>query len=139
MMKKVNGIMTGLLVLSASAILFSMTRTFQEPAEAWEVPAEYKNMKNPVSADDESMKTGRLLYTKNCASCHGRAGLGDGVKARGLDTHPGDFSGDAFQGQTDGEHFYKTKFGRGEMPKYENKIPDEDIWNIVNYMRSFKK
>ncbi len=46
---------------------------------------------------------------------------------------------DKYQGQTDGEHFYKTKFGRGEMPKYENKVPDTEIWNIVNYMRTFKK
>ena len=73
------------------------------------------------------------------ASCHGKVGLGDGVKARALKTHPGDFSGPAFQNQTDGEHFYKTKFGRDEMPKYEGKLSDDDIWNIVNYMRTFKK
>jgi hypothetical protein len=67
------------------------------------------------------------------------AGLGDGVKARALKTFPGDFSSAAYQDQTDGEHFYKTKFGRGEMPKYEGKMSDNDIWNMVNYMRTFKK
>jgi hypothetical protein len=25
------------------------------------------------------------------------------------------------------------------MPKYEGKLSDDDIWNIVNYMRTFKK
>jgi len=25
------------------------------------------------------------------------------------------------------------------MPKYESKLADEDIWNIVNYMRTLKK
>jgi mono/diheme cytochrome c family protein len=79
------------------------------------------------------------LYTKNCASCHGKAGLGDGVKARALKTFPGDFSKTDFQGQTDGDHFYKSKMGRGEMPKYEGKLADNDIWNLVNYMRTFKK
>ena len=65
--------------------------------------------------------------------------MGDGVKARALKTSPGDFSKAEFQGQTDGDQFYKTKTGRGEMPKYEGKMSDDDIWNVVNYMRTFKK
>ena len=132
MMKNVNKILSVLVILLGSAILISMTHTYQDPAEPWEVSAKFKNMENPVKADDASVKTGRMLYTKNCASCHG-------MKARGLDTFSGDMSSDAYQGQTDGEHFYKSKFGRGEMPKYENKIPDEDIWHMVNYMRTFGK
>jgi mono/diheme cytochrome c family protein len=64
--------------------------------------------------------------------------LGDGVKARALKTFPGDFSKAEYQDQTDGDHFYKTKTGRGEMPKYEGKLQDNDMWNIVNYMRTFK-
>ena len=68
-----------------------------------------------------------------------KSGLGDGPKARMLDTFAGDFSGAFFQNQTDGEHFYKTKEGRDEMPGYDKKLTDEDIWNIVNYMRTFKK
>ena len=44
-----------------------------------------------------------------------------------------------FNGQSDGELFYKTKIGRGEMPKYEGKIGDDDIWFMVNFMRSLKK
>ncbi len=135
-MSKILGMMSFLFV---AALFVSMTFTAQEPAEPWEVPAKYKNMENPETADAESVKVGRMLYTKNCASCHGKTGLGDGSKARGLDTHPGDMSGSAYQSQTEGEHFYKSKFGRNEMPKYENKIADEDLWHIVNYMLTFKK
>jgi cytochrome c553 len=29
--------------------------------------------------------------------------------------------------------------GRGEMTKYEGKLSDDDIWNIVNFMRTLKK
>lgn len=111
----------------------------QEKPKPWPVPDEYKNMKNPVASTDASIKAGQTLYIKYCASCHGKTGLGDGVKARSLKTFAGDFSGAEYQNQTDGEHFYKTKFGRGEMPKYEGKVSDEDIWNMVNYMRTFKK
>ena len=131
-MKKV---FISLMAVIVAFALISMT-TGQEP---WEVPAKFKSMKNPVEASSTSVKTGGMLYKKHCASCHGKVGLGDGVKARTLETFPGDFSGDVYQKQTDGEQFYKTKFGRGEMPKYDKKIEDEDIWHMVNYMRTFKK
>ena len=138
-MKKVMKSVLGLAIAGVMmTALLSMDIPQDEP-KPWPVPAEYKNMENPVEADSENLMIGRMLYKKHCASCHGRKGLGDGPKARNLDTFSGDFSGDYYQDQTDGEHFYKTKFGRDEMPGYENKLSDEDIWTIVNYMRTFKK
>ena len=110
-MNKMNKVLGMMSFLFVAALFVSMTFTAQEPAEPWEVPAKFKSMENPEAADAESVKVGRMLYNKNCASCHGKTGLGDGSKARGLDTHPGDMSGSAYQSQTDGEHFYKTKFG----------------------------
>jgi mono/diheme cytochrome c family protein len=127
-----KSIMSGMALILISAAIIAQEKP-------WIVPAEFKNMKNPVAKNDASIKAGMALYVKHCASCHGKTGLGDGVKARVLKDFPGDFSGPAYQNQTDGEHFYKTKFGRGEMPKYEGKLSDEDIWNMVNYMRTFKK
>ncbi|TAL68533.1 MAG: cytochrome c [Bacteroidetes bacterium] len=126
-----------LLLMSATVLMLSATMLAQP--KPWVVPANFKTMKNPVAKSDASNKAGLALYTKNCASCHGKAGLGDGVKARALKDFPGDFSKADFQGQSDGDHFYKTKFGRSEMPKYEGKLTDDDIWNVVNYMRTFKK
>jgi len=126
----------GLILLIAIGL---MSFTIQDTQEPWEVPSEYKTMDNPVTVDDGSLKEGAMYYKKYCASCHGKTGLGDSPRSRMLKTFPGDFSGDVYQKQTDGEHFYKTKFGRGEMPKYDKKIPDEKIWDMVNYMRTFKK
>jgi mono/diheme cytochrome c family protein len=126
-----------LFLTGSAALLLSITLSAQP--KPWVVPANFKTMKNPVAVGDASSKAGSLIYTKNCASCHGKTGLGDGVKARSLKSSPGDFSKAAFQGQSDGELFYKTKTGRDEMPKYEGKLADDDIWNTVNYMRTFKK
>jgi len=122
----------------SSIMIFMSISLFAQP-KAWVVPANFKTMKNAVAAGDVSTKAGMNLYTKNCASCHGKTGLGDGVKARALKTFPGDFSKVDFQKQTDGELFYKSKIGRDEMPKYEGKLSDDDIWNLVNYMRTLKK
>jgi mono/diheme cytochrome c family protein len=125
------------LLFTGAAVLLLSTALVAQP-KPWVVPANFKSMANPVAKGDASNKAGKTLYDKNCASCHGKAGLGDGVKARALKTFPGDFSLAEYQDQTDGDHFYKTKTGRGEMPKYEGKMSDTDIWNVVNYMRTFK-
>jgi mono/diheme cytochrome c family protein len=126
------------LTFISSVIIFLSISLTAQP-KPWVVPANFKTMKNPLAAGEASTKAGLALYTKNCASCHGRAGLGDGVKARSLKDFPGDFSKADFQTQTDGDLFYKTKSGRSEMPKYEGKLTDNDIWNVVNYMRTLKK
>ena len=125
------------LLFTGAAVLLLSTALVAQP-KPWVVPANFKSMANPVAKGDASNKTGKTLYDKNCASCHGKAGLGDGVKARALKTFPGDFSLAEYQDQTDGDLFYNTKTGRGEMPKYEGKLSDTDIWNVVNYMRTFK-
>jgi mono/diheme cytochrome c family protein len=126
-----------LFFVSSVIVLFSASLIAQP--KPWVVPANFKTMKNPVAQGDASTKAGLAVFTKNCASCHGKTGLGDGVKARALKNFPGDFSKPAFQNLSDGEIFYKTKTGRDEMPKYEGKLTDDEIWNTVNYLRTFKK
>jgi mono/diheme cytochrome c family protein len=136
-MKTLKLIFVSTVVMILGIALISMNITPQ--GKPWNVPDNFKTMKNPVAKNDASNKAGMALYQKNCSSCHGKTGLGDGVKARALKDFPGDFSKADFQGQSDGEHFFKTKSGKDEMPKYEGKLTDDDIWNIVNYMRTFKK
>jgi mono/diheme cytochrome c family protein len=117
-------------------ISYSFTTAIQDK---WVVPAKYVSMKNPVPADQDA-SIGKSLYDKHCKSCHGKEGYGDGTKAEGLKGDLGDFSSAEFQKQTDGELFYKTTFGRDDMPEYSKKIPDdEDRWLVVNYMRTLKE
>ena len=122
-----------------NAVVLLLSATLVAQTKPWVVPANFKSMKNPVAMSDASILAGQTLYNKTCAACHGKTGLGDGPKSKSLKTALSDFSKAEFQNQTDGEHFYKTKTGRGEMTKYEGKLSDDDIWNIVNYMRKFKK
>jgi mono/diheme cytochrome c family protein len=126
-----------LFITSIAALL--LTTTLVAQTKPWVVPANFKTMKNPIAMSDASTQAGQALYIKTCAACHGKTGLGDGPKAKSLKTAPGDFLKAESQNQTDGEHFYKTKTGRGDMPKYEGKMTDDDIWNVVNYIRSLKK
>jgi len=116
-----------------SFTLYSFTSFIQDE---WVVPEKYVNMTNPTDPDvDKSI--GKSLYSKHCKSCHGKEGYGDGNKADEVEGDLGDFSTEEYQAQTDGELFYKTTFGRDDMPEYTKKMPDdEDRWLIVNYMRT---
>jgi mono/diheme cytochrome c family protein len=138
-MHKKNKTLAVLITAVLSVTFIALAFTFPKASEPWAVPAKFKNMKNPYPVNDASLRIGKMQFAKNCASCHGKQGLGDGTKARTLDTHPGDFTDGAYTSQTDGEHFYKSKFGRDEMPKFENKISDEDLWAIVSYINTFGK
>jgi mono/diheme cytochrome c family protein len=126
-----------LCIVSSAIMLLSISLTAQ--VKPWVVPANFKSMKNPVAMSDASKAAGQALYAKTCTPCHGKTGLGDGVKSKSLKTPMNNFTSAEFQNQADGELFYKTKTGRGEMTKYEGKLTDNDIWNLVNYTRSFKK
>ena len=137
-MKLTRKLLTLLTILIFGFTMVSLKMYQQAQPKPWDVPAEYKTKKNTVASSPESITLGSNLYKKNCASCHGKIGKGDGVKARTLETFPGDFTKPEFHAQTDGELFYKTKIGRGDMPAYDKKIPDEDIWNMVNYMKTMK-
>jgi len=120
-------------------IFFSFTHSVDQ--DGWVVPDEYKTMTNPTDkTDKENMAIGKSLYNKHCKSCHGKEGFGDGPKADEQEGDLGDFSSAEFQKQTDGELFYKTSFGKDDMPKYTKKLPeDEDRWLIINYVRTLSE
>ncbi|MFQ5800795.1 MAG: c-type cytochrome, partial [Candidatus Hydrothermarchaeales archaeon] len=40
--------------------------------------------------------------------------------------------------RTDGELLYTIKFGSGEMPSQGEYLHDEEIWQTVNYIRTFE-
>jgi mono/diheme cytochrome c family protein len=142
-MKKTQKVIT-LLVTMIITVVFVLGTTVnaqQAKAKPWTVPDKNKSMKAAVNLKDASViSNGKDLWAKNCKSCHGSKGLGDGPKGASLKTNPGDFTSAAFQGMTDGEIFYKTSMGRDEMPAYEKKLPEaSDRWALVAYMRTLKK
>lgn len=128
-----------LFMAAALALVGGISLSFNYGRQKDTVPEEYKTMQNPVKANAQNLEDAKEEYKKNCASCHGKTGLGDGPKAKTCEHSCGDFTSDPFQKKPDGVLFYRTKFGKDEMPAYKGKIADDDIWGIVNYMRTFKK
>ena len=120
-----------------AALVVGFTSDQKEP---WPVPDKDAKMVNPLKSNAESISGGKELWAQHCQSCHGKKGLGDGSKAATLKTEPGDFSLAETQKQSDGSLFYKISEGRKDMPSFKKKIPDtDDIWNLVNFIRTLKK
>jgi mono/diheme cytochrome c family protein len=130
-MKKSAFVFMFVIFVTAANITFGQSKP-------WNAPDKSAKTANPIKADAASISAGKTLWTQHCASCHGKTGLGDGNKAAQLKTAPPDMTkGEA---DSDGSLYYKVSEGRDDMPSFKKKIPDaEDIWNLVNYMRTLKK
>ena len=139
-MKKHRNLLTFLAIVFVSSVLLSFV-TVQDKKDggAWDIPEKYKTMENTYKDDASLLKVGKILYLKHCRSCHGSVGEGDGPKAASLETAMKSFKSAEFQAETDGVVYYQSIIGRGEMPNYESKIPDdEDRWALVNYLKTLK-
>jgi len=121
------------LVLAASAALWS-----QEPKGA--------ALKNPVASTPESLAVGKKAYDGNCAPCHGNLGQGAvkagvtlSIIAEQAGKQPPDLTDDQWDhGSSDGEVYSIIKKGVPPtmMAGWDGRIPDAEIWSIVNYMRA---
>lgn len=125
----------------AFAVQFSAAEaTVQEhPAEPHR-HADAQALENPVEPTRESLVAGRQRYVFLCRQCHGNRGAGDGdmSHAGGI---PSDFTDDVWtHGASDGEIFTVIKEGvTADMQGYGNQLRDEDIWNLVNYIKSLSR
>ncbi len=96
---------------------------------------------NPFLPDEESLKTGRELFNKNCAACHGEQGRGDGPAAANLAIKPPDYGSGHLDIHTDGDIFYWIQNGISQgspMPAFKDKLTDDEIWHVVNYVRRLR-
>ena len=98
-------------------------------------------LKNPVAATAESIAAGEQLFRKNCAPCHGiKAEGGSGNDLIPASPDLTDATWD--HGSTDGAIFDNIKNGVApdfNMTPWKDQMKDDDIWNVVNYLRSIAK
>lgn len=103
----------------------------------WMAPEKMAHRKNPTSNTPESIQRGKDLYTKHCTLCHGSEGLGDGPAAKGLKQKPSNLVAMSGMHQ-DGDVAWKVAEGRGAMPGWKERLTDEQIWDLVNFIQSLK-
>lgn len=85
---------------------------------------------NPYSGNNVALSEGRQLFVNyNCYGCHGgHGGGGMGPSLRDADW---------LYGSSDAHVFESIAQGRGKgMPAWGTKIPQDQIWKLVAYVRS---
>jgi len=115
------------------------------PGIHFSLPNEYVGIKNPLPWTPENIRQGGILYTKNCAMCHGDASDGEGMFTRALQPRPADFRDTGTIAQLDENYLYwRIKKGgpglprgsidyRSAMPVWEGELTDEQIWKIIMF------
>lgn len=128
-----------LLLLLALASWAQKDQPAAKTAE-YKIPTEAAAKANPVRPSQESLAKGKKLYGYDCAMCHGKGGDGKGDMASDIKNVTDFTNPESLKGRTDGELFYITRNGKGDdMPPEGDRAKDDDIWNMVNYIRAFAK
>ncbi len=93
---------------------------------------------NPVPFSNASAARGKQFYARFCIKCHGANGKGDTEMREFLKTHPSDLTNGRWTfGDQDGDIFKVIKEGTdNDMEAFADRLADERIWHVVNYLRS---
>lgn len=89
--------------------------------------------------------TGKRHYDQFCVPCHGKAGKGDGtrVTVEKLDPKPRNHTDGRYMNQRTNLQLFKVEKGGGfsmnlshQMPSWGHILNEEDIWDVVAYLRT---
>lgn len=129
-----------LIVLSTVTTLAHTSQQKQgDPGTKWEVPAEAKAKTNPLPSTAEVLAQGSALFKKNCETCHGATGKGDGPATQFVKPAPHDITTPEVQSKmTDGGIFWKLTVGKKPMPPFGKKLTDNERWALVQFVRSLR-
>ena len=105
------------------------------------IPLDYQGQRSPFPPTPEVVQKGGALYLSECASCHGRRGLGDGDAGKGLSPSPAliaflqkrPMAVDAYLMWSIAEG---GKPLGSDMPAFKNALTETEIWQIVAFMRA---
>lgn len=115
------------------------------PGIHFTLPSKYISTENPLPWTEENIREGGVLYTQNCAMCHGDAQDGNGLFARAWQPRPANFHDTGTIAQLDENYLYwRIKEGgpglpkgsieyRSAMPVWNGVLTDEQIWKIIMF------
>jgi mono/diheme cytochrome c family protein len=121
----------------------SPTGVCPQPRKTVKAPEEFLKLTNPVPASSGTVQAGKKLFLETakpvaCAMCHGNEGNGQGFMGAGMMPPPRNFTcGKLMKEIPDGQLFWIIKNGSpGTGMMSFAGMPDEEVWQIVQYIRS---
>lgn len=114
--------------------------TENQPARQAQAGGAAAKSENPVAASAESLAAGKKTYGMDCAMCHGNTGAGDGDLAAQMSLTLRDLrEAGTLKEKSDKELYELIDKGKGKMLGEEGRLKPEQVWNVVNYVRSLSK
>jgi mono/diheme cytochrome c family protein len=97
------------------------------------------DFKNPTELSASSIQEGKVLYRRaDCVLCHGQEGDGSTFYSKEVHMNVHDWRNAAYnKGFTDGQLYEVMTNGKDRMPAYGTRDTANDIWLLVDYIRSF--
>jgi mono/diheme cytochrome c family protein len=97
-----------------------------------------------VKATPASIANGETIYKRQCQTCHGAAGLGDGPASKFLKGKLPNFTDKTAMAKIKDEEILDTvtngvKTDVGTMPTFKTKLKPEEIQDVINYVHSLAK
>ncbi len=88
-----------------------------------------------------SIFEGKKHFERQCTTCHGPGGLGDGPTAKGLPKEPANLSEPHTALHTAGDMYWWLEHGipSSGMPGFADVLSDEDSWDVINFLRAFSQ
>ena len=105
----------------------------------WNAPEWADTIKNKLPVNAETISKGDELYSMYCFSCHGDTGYGDGPAGGSMGVRPANFHDPKIQKQKDGSMFWKLSNGKGNMPPFKEALTEEQLWQLVVFLRELGK
>ncbi len=93
----------------------------------------------PVDVTEAFIKRGQERFNINCAVCHGKVGLANGVATQFGVAAVVNLQDDRIRTMPDGQIFSTITNGKNTMGAYGPNIAVEDRWAIVAYVRTLQK
>jgi mono/diheme cytochrome c family protein len=93
---------------------------------------------NPLAGNSGMVARGSERYRFYCVQCHGPALDGNGTVGQSFAPLPANLKSSEVLDQSDGEIFYKIRFGFNRHPPLYSTLTDDETWAVVLYMRSIK-
>lgn len=81
--------------------------------------------------------TGADVFKTKCAACHGADGKGETTMGKNLKLK--DLGSADVQSKSDGDLTKLIEDGKKPMPAYKGKLTDDQIKDVVKYIRTLKK
>ena len=136
----------GLFILAGVLSAFAQQQAGQDkpkdtpPAAAEPAKPAAGEKKNPVAPTPETLAASKKMFGYDCAMCHGASGDGKGDLVESMKLTMHDWREPAtLSGMSDAQIYDMIVKGKGQMTGEGDRLPPNEVWKMVNYVRSLAK